>query len=263
MRVESLGYRTDLIFPAFDGEIVDRGDHLIVRTPANPTFYWGNFLLFDEPPREGDLQRWRELFTQEVGGPPTINHQAFGWDSPKGDQGHVTPFLDAGFRLERGVVLTAESLRPPVRHAEAIEIRALVNEADWTQAFENQVACRDEEFEETEYRAFWRRQVGRYRKMAESGLGDWYGAFMGERLVADLGIFTDGVLGRFQAVGTHPDFRRRGIARSLVSEAGRLAMARHGVRTLVIVADEDSEALRLYKSVGFEAMERQVGVGLW
>ena len=40
-------------------------------------------------------------------------------------------------------------------------------------------------------------------------------------------------------------------------------MARHGVRTLVIVADEDSEALRLYKSVGFEAMERQVGVGLW
>jgi hypothetical protein len=46
MNVKSLGYRTDLIFPTFDGEIIDRGDYLVIRTPKNPTFYWGNFLLF-------------------------------------------------------------------------------------------------------------------------------------------------------------------------------------------------------------------------
>ena len=57
MDVKSLGYKTDLIFPAFDGEIVDRGDYLVVRTPSNPYFYWGNFLLFPRPPAEGDYLR--------------------------------------------------------------------------------------------------------------------------------------------------------------------------------------------------------------
>ena len=58
MQVRSLGYRTDLIFPAFDGQITDRGDYLVVRTPSNPTFYWGNFLLFDRPTGDGDIERW-------------------------------------------------------------------------------------------------------------------------------------------------------------------------------------------------------------
>jgi hypothetical protein len=42
----SLGWRSDLVFARFDGEVVDRGNHLLVRTPGNPTFWWGNFLLF-------------------------------------------------------------------------------------------------------------------------------------------------------------------------------------------------------------------------
>jgi hypothetical protein len=39
MEVESFGYITDPIFPAFDSEVLDRGSHIIVRTPSNPTFY--------------------------------------------------------------------------------------------------------------------------------------------------------------------------------------------------------------------------------
>jgi len=37
MKVHSLGYQTDLIFPAFDGEVIDRGDYLVIKTPSNPT----------------------------------------------------------------------------------------------------------------------------------------------------------------------------------------------------------------------------------
>ncbi len=46
MEIQSLGYRTDLIFPKFDGQIIDRGNYLVILTPTNPTYYWGNFLLF-------------------------------------------------------------------------------------------------------------------------------------------------------------------------------------------------------------------------
>lgn len=45
MNLRSLGYHTDLMFPRFDGLVVDCGDYLAVRTPSNPRFYWGNFLL--------------------------------------------------------------------------------------------------------------------------------------------------------------------------------------------------------------------------
>ncbi len=47
MQIRSLAYQTDLFFPRFDGEVVDRGDYTVIRTPSNPTFHWGNFLLFD------------------------------------------------------------------------------------------------------------------------------------------------------------------------------------------------------------------------
>lgn len=41
MEVRSLGYRTDLALLRLGGsEFEDRGDHLVVRTPHNPTFWW-------------------------------------------------------------------------------------------------------------------------------------------------------------------------------------------------------------------------------
>ena len=46
MQVTSLGFRTDLALRVLEGaEVTDRGDYLVVRSPDNPTFYWGNFLL--------------------------------------------------------------------------------------------------------------------------------------------------------------------------------------------------------------------------
>lgn len=263
MNVRSLGYRTDLIFTAFDGQIVDRGHYLVIRSPANPTYYWGNYLLFSRPPQEGDYRTWRDLFAREIGGPPEVEHQTFGWDSPEGDEGVVQPFLQEGFRVVQSVVMASAQLRPPARPSTLVSIRALKSEAEWEQAIQNQVLCREPEFEETEYQVFRRRQMDLYRRMAESELGDWFGAFVGQRLVADLGIFKREGVGRFQSVETHPEFRRQGIGGTLVFEAGRQAMAKHDLDTLVIVAEEESSAARLYESVGFQPVEKQVGLEWW
>lgn len=263
MNVESLGYRTDLIFPTLDGEILDRGDYLVVRTPTNPTFYWGNFLLFSHPPREGDLKAWRDLFALEVGAPPEAEHQVFGWDSPEGEEGVIQPFLEAGFRLVRNVVLTSSEPRSPARPSSLVTIRALRTESDWEQAVENQVVCREPEFEEDGYRVFRKQQMARYRRMVASGHGDWYGAFFEGQLVADLGLFHHDGVGRFQSVETHPDFRRRGIAGTLIFEAGRQARADYDLHTLVIVAEQASSPARLYEALGFQPTEKQVGLEWW
>ena len=262
MNVKSLGYRTDLIFVAFDGEITDRGDYLVIQSPANPNFYWGNYLLFSLPPREGDYVKWRELFIREIGAPPEVEHQTYGWDSPEGDEGEIQPFLQAGFLLNREIVMQSTGFPQPAKPSTLVDVRPLTNETDWAKALDNQVICREEGFEERDYREFRRRQMDRYQAMAASGLGDWYGAFIEECLVADLGIFHDGGLGRFQSVQTHPDFRRRGIAGTLVAEASRHSKTKYDIDTLVIVADEGSGAARLYETLGFQPAEKQVGLEL-
>jgi ribosomal protein S18 acetylase RimI-like enzyme len=263
MEVKSLGYRTHLIFPGFDGEIIDRGSYTVIRTPSNPTFYWGNFLLFEDPPAEGDFPRWTELFAREIGIPPATKHMTFGWDTVKGEQGEVAPFLENGFRLARSTIMTKRKLIPPAHPAEDLVVRPLETDEDWAQSVQNQVVTREPEFAEDEHRNFRRRAMDRYRKMAARGMGNWFGGFLGSRLVTDLGIFNTGKLGRYQSVQTHPDFRRRGYAGTLVYEASRYAMEHYGLDTLVIVAETDSAAGRLYQSQGFAETEHQIGLEKW
>jgi ribosomal protein S18 acetylase RimI-like enzyme len=65
-------------------------------------------------------------------------------------------------------------------------------------------------------------------------------------------------LARFQNVETHPGFRRRGFASAVIHHAAQHALRDPGVRTLVIVADPDDHAIRLYRTLGFVDTERQV-----
>ena len=54
MHVSSLGFRTDLALLTASGSIVeDRGTHLVVRSPDNPSYFWGNFILLAQPPVPG------------------------------------------------------------------------------------------------------------------------------------------------------------------------------------------------------------------
>lgn len=260
MQVRSLGFRTDLLFARFDGQVDDRGDHVVVTTPTNPGYWWGNFLLFERPPREGDLIRWKALFAAQVGDPRALGHVAFGIDGTDGDAGVIDPFLEDGFELDRGVVMTARQVVRPPRPNGEVEVRPLRDDREWRDATANQVLYLPESMRSEGFSDFKKRQMDRYRAMCEAGAGDWFGAFRGDALVADLGLFHDGPYGRFQSVGTHPDHRRRGICATLVHEAARFAFRNYGIRTLVMVADEGSAASRIYGSVGFEAVETTLGM---
>ena len=263
MNIQSLGYRTDLFFPRFDGEIEDHGDFLVVRTPSNPSFYWGNFLLFASPPMDGDLERGRELFAQHIGAPPTVQHFAFGWDGTAGETGEITPFLNAGFTLEETVVLTAREVIRPAKYHEDVVVRILTEDWEWEAALENRVAARDSEHDEAGWRVYAARQISRYRAMTRAGLGNRFGAFLDGVLVGDLGVFVRDGVGRFQTVGTHPDFRRRGVCGALVHQASLRCLAEMGAQVLVMKADAHYHAAHIYESIGFVPVERQMGMTWW
>ena len=263
MKVQSLGYRTDLIFPKFDGQIIDRGDYLVILTPTNPTYYWGNFLLFSYPPKKGDLNYWKAVFSKEIGSQIPSDHFTFGWDTVEGEIGEIKPFLDDGFDLSQSVVLSTQRVTTPPKYNQEVVVRPLADDLEWEQATQNQIACREPEHSLEDYQIFKQDQMKRYRKMTNAGIGWWFGAFLGKHLVADLGVFAVEEIGRFQNVGTHPDYRRRGICGALVYHASQYAFQQKKILTLVMVADENYHAANIYESVGFQPKEHQVGLAWW
>jgi hypothetical protein len=178
MEIRSLGFRTDLFFHRANGEVFDRGEYLVVRTPKNPGFFWGNLLYFAQAPKEGDQDLWQALFQKEFAD-MDVHHLAFAWEgSEKG-----IPFEN--FALEPTVTMTgSEFLKPKVWNAN-VHVRPLISEQDFAAALENQVRSRENHFEETEYRLFVKRKQEAYRALIQAGKGYWLGAFLGKKLCGD------------------------------------------------------------------------------
>lgn len=257
----SLGYFTDLrILQGFGATITERAAYWVIETPTNPGYYWGNFLLFRAAPGRGDYERWMELFAREFAHAPAVHHRTFAWEAPEGAAGEDTPFIGAGFERQEGIVLVTGEPVPPPRPCPDLEVRPLRTETEWEAALRNQVACRSAGFAEDDYLIFKRRQMADYRALAEAGAGAWFGAFLGDRLVGELGVFVFDGVGRFQSVGTDPAHRRRGVCGTLVYQAAHHAQEHLGAERLVIVADPDDQAARVYQSVGFAPLEPLFGV---
>jgi ribosomal protein S18 acetylase RimI-like enzyme len=272
-RLRSLVHATELdVLPS--NRIAERRDgYLVIRSPSNPGHYWGNVLVFDAPPGEGDAQRWEQLFEREFGGEPRVRHQTFTWDRTDGDAGRAREeFLPRGYDLQENVGLVAErgQLVDHPRANRDVVIRALeptpgADDELWDAVIELQVASREEGHTEESYRGFALARLADRRTHFEAGRGAWYVAIdptTGD-IAASCGIVVTGGRGRFQVVDTALAYRRRGISSRLLVEAARHSEDAHGAERFVIVADASYHALGLYESLGFVQQERVVGVCRW
>lgn len=254
VRVASLGFRTDLMLRRLAGATTtDRGHYVVVRTPANPTFYWGNFLLLAQPPADGSSRQWLDVFAEEF---PSATHVAIGIDGVDGATGDISELLAAGLELETNVVLTAERLTVQASPS-SDEVRPLSTDEDWAQAVAVRLTVDDDD--RPEHREFVERKMAEARQLVLDGYGEYFGVFVDGVVRGSLGIVTDGSgVARYQNVETHPDHRRKGHARAMLHVAAEAAITRYGAKTLVIVADPDYVAIDLYRSLGFVDAERQV-----
>ena len=133
-------------------------------------------------------------------------------------------------------------------------------DTDWEMSFNNQVLCRDEDTNESlaDHMTFKRKQLREYRLMWEKGLCEWYGIFIKNQMVADMGVFfVDGV-GNCQDVGTAPEYRKQGICGSAVYKISKRLFKSKKVHTMIMTADENYHAARIYESVGFKPSEKSV-----
>ncbi len=265
MQLKSLGIQTDLLFRRFEGEVIEKENYIVIRTTKNPGYRWGNFLVFREAPKDGDLEKWKHIFSKEIGTPPLYNHFVFGWDDTKGNLGIIQPFLDTGFKLEKTSVMTAQNVIPPPKLSTACEVRTFT-ENDWQDWIDLEVAMNNAEPEHSRenddagFRNYLQGKVNEYKAMINAGLGQWFGAFVDGELGSSLGLFVWDKLGRFQMVATHPKFRRQGLAGTLVYHVAQKGFNEMGAETLVMCADPDYVAIKIYESVGFKTTETIVGL---
>ena len=257
MEVQSLGHRTDLALLRLGGsEVDDRGDCLVVRTPHNPNYWWGNFLLLQGVPPRAETATWLDRFAAEL---PEARHVAIGFDGRTGGLEDLSGFAEVGLSCEASTVMSATSVHEPPRPNRVADFQALSSDEDWAQSLELFVACSDPPDFGAEHRAFAERKVATNRALVEDGHGGWFGAFLDGRLVSQMGLLAASPgLARFQAVETHPDARGQGLAGTLVHHVSRFGFEDLGAQKLVMVADPDYVAVRVYRSVGFVDGEMQL-----
>ncbi len=256
MEIASLANRTDLAMLEHSGsEVEDHGDHLVVRTPGNPTFWWGNFLLLPSAPADETAARaWVEVFERAF---PDARHRTFGIDGTVGTVDDVAAFAELGMETEVSSVMTATSVREPPRPNSDITLRPLESDDDWSQQVELSMVGEELGYD----REYCTARTAAERSLVDQGYGAWWGAYDGDVLLSSMGLFTASPgLARFQHVKTHPDARGRGLAGTLVHRVSRYGFEELDAQTLVMVADPDYLAIRIYRSVGFGETERQLQV---
>jgi GNAT superfamily N-acetyltransferase len=240
------GWETDLAILELGGSTVeDRGDHLVVRTAANPDYHWGNCVFVLDPAAVDDAQRWVDVFAEAF--------PAAGWVAI------ALPVLPAaaaawtrhGVRLELDEVLTTRTLPVQTPAPDGYAVRRLDGD-DWEHVVTKEMAenARTEQYEEVGHERFVRAMVTTRSELSGRGAAAFFGAFHDGRLVADLGIVRCGSRARYQAVGTEPDHRGRGLASHLLGVAAAWA-AQHGCDEWVIVTASTNPAGRVYRRAGF------------
>ncbi|HEX7603140.1 MAG TPA: GNAT family N-acetyltransferase [Polyangiaceae bacterium] len=260
----------------FDGDVIDRGEYIVVRRPGNPSDFWGNYLLFDRPPRACDVdadhpESWLALFDREIG--RAGGHVLLVWEGEQGDSvdpsrageamlgdAEAIVVADPTWELDRSVILTGDAVHPPPRWNTDLQIAPVVAEEGWRDAARVLVEAFSPRARGGGVRTFVERQIARYRRMVEARRGVWFGGALDGRMVGTLGIFVDGDVARFQLVGTSPSHAKRGVAGAMVHHAARFALSTLGAREVVIAADATYHAARVYESIGLRPREATYGL---
>ena len=263
MEITSTGFLSETLFQRYNGIVRDHGDCIEVRTTDNYDFWFGNYLLLAGPPNLSEIAAWQARFEAVFADVPAVRHKCLQWlDDGRDTQFIRLAFERIGWEFDQTSVLSA-SKTTPLRPAPAgVDFREITSDADWAAVLEHQVLTRPDGFAVAAYRAFKIKRLSVFQALIAAGHGQWYGAFKGQDMVADMGIFHRKNISRFQEVSTHPAHRRQGICAALVHYVSSEEQAERPSNKMVILADRGEPAERIYKSLGYTEIEQMQSVVL-
>jgi len=257
MEITSVGFLSETLFQRYNGIVQDHGRYTEVRTPANLTFWFGNYLLLPAAPGVADIPAWINKFDATFEETPEVMHKCLQWpDDGREVRATRAEFERLGWAFDQASVLATKRSTPARIAPQSVKFREISAAREWAQVLEHQVLTRPENFAEDPYRVFKIKRLENFRELIANGYGHWYGAFQGDDLVADMGIFHRAGVSRFQEVSTHPAHRRQGICSALVHFVSCAEQQARPGNQMVILADAGEPAERIYKNVGYREIEQ-------
>lgn len=255
---DNLGLATDLLLHAEIGTVESRDEYIVVRTPDAPEYFFGNMLVLQQRPSVSDLKLLEHDFGQLIGTPPLIAHRTFVWPESADSVVALDTFVEQGYDATVCRVLVAHpGAINPVATNSLVKVRPFALEQEWDDWSRMQLAAMPDPTDITSQRYITHQQRA-YRSLIERGLGNWWGAFIGDEQVGSLGLFFLDGIGRFQTVITGAKHRNRNVCKTLMTEVIRLSAGRS--HRLVIVADETHHAGTIYEAMGFRQQGRLASV---
>src|ERR1700759_5316950 len=121
-------------------EVTDHADHVVVRSPGHPGFWWGNFILLPAAPQPREAAGWLARFAELF---PEAGHLAGGLDTASPEAAERSGLREAGLRIERSTVLSTEVVQPPSHVNQSADFRPLAGDADWQQSLDLRLAAGD------------------------------------------------------------------------------------------------------------------------
>lgn len=253
--MKTLEFASDVMVQRGFSNLSHHADRTVQQTPDQPDFWFGNRVIYSAPP--DSAARLMAQFQNDL---PGAKHICLGWDIPNLSHDVVEGVFQAtDLKVESAdtLVLSGPLMGKPV--PEGVHIRPFETPNDWLQseAIAKTELLKDGTPEEG-LDAYLRGASAQRRRQISKGFGQWFGAFIEGMLVADMGIFHDEELIRYQSVQTHENHRRKGMCSALLQVSLNWALARAPNARPVIVADSDGDAGRLYRKAGFSLFETTI-----
>lgn len=253
MKELSFDWATDLEILRLTGsDIQEYKDHIIVKTPSNPKYHWGNCLLVLDRSLVNQAQTWVSRFRQ--------NFPNADWISialpvmPKNPEDwHLH-----GISFDPLDVLLTNQLPQSFPLPSGYLVRALEGD-DWGQLAQKEIEENliSKMYELKEYEEFIIQTNQARKELCKKGKAAWFGAFFENQLVANLGIVVCGTTARYQSVETQNSHRRKGLASHLLGVAAKWS-AENGCVNWVIVTEASNDAGRVYKRAGFNSVQGSI-----
>lgn len=255
MPLRSLCLASDVLVLRGQSRLEELDDRFILRSPKEPDFWFGNCVMFKDAVVDPEVQiaRFKSDF-------PEARHVTLQWDIPDMERTEAfDAFENMGFEVDISDVLVLNGPLNRKAAPEGITIRPLSTDKDWDKATELQGLTGMEDRDHgSDYLPYIKTRMEVCRAQCETRFATWLGAFAGDELAGDLGIYADERTARFQAVETRASYRRRGICAALVTAGVDWALGKYPDTKVVIVADPEANAGRIYRRCGFELTEQVI-----
>ena len=207
---------------------------IVYKTKTRPDYWFGNYIVSSTPVTSESLpeirSQWQKEFSQEAG---------ILWQIGE-------------FQFQLSLTeLTAD-----------IELIKVKNEVQYENALKIALADHEATPQSGATSDFIQWRLEQRLKSAMLGNGGWWLLMNQGMPVASCGLFFDpnGLMGRFREVTTHPEWRGRGFATTLVGLLAQNFLTQGQVQELIIVSEPDSIADRIYRKLGFKAVSYQIAL---